>query len=379
MFVERKINPTTHAVELWKAEWENHPGQPARKVLLEKIADEQPLKPDPSHDMTRASAICWAYGRTLGNIAVFSPTVLGSFPTRQGDDATLPCDFVNAGKFRHGKPRWWCRTHQQHWGTKADYESYSQSDVMTCSNHGQVMNYVVAPYELNVADHAEVGVWCSMPAALSTQTGPLAPRAPRIHVHVRAQPGEPKTIDRDFDAIAMLYNQDLGLFTNPGITRVNITPPAAFEFERGLELGREMDCISCSQCGFPHLDLGDFAVRPHRKHFCANCGQDSTWSTRPIVSTPLKLLHGQKPATYVDPDRILNLDEYAGCDYQLWASTPAILWTGNRPQERGIDVHVRDPEKGNRVVDDTYSEVTLDGRKLSRSELIADMMSRTLI
>jgi hypothetical protein len=60
MFVERKINPTTHAVELWTAEWENQAGQAARRVLLEKIADEQPLKPDPSRDMTQASAICWA-------------------------------------------------------------------------------------------------------------------------------------------------------------------------------------------------------------------------------------------------------------------------------------------------------------------------------
>src|SRR5947209_3677972 len=44
MFIERKINSSTHAVELWKAEWEHREGHP-RKVLIEKIGDEQPLLP----------------------------------------------------------------------------------------------------------------------------------------------------------------------------------------------------------------------------------------------------------------------------------------------------------------------------------------------
>src|ERR1039458_2389184 len=58
--------------------------------------------------LTEESAICWACGRTLGNIAVFSPMILGSFPDKHGDNAILPCDFVTAGKSRHGAPRWWC-------------------------------------------------------------------------------------------------------------------------------------------------------------------------------------------------------------------------------------------------------------------------------
>jgi hypothetical protein len=36
MFIERRINNTSQVVELWKCEWENQPGQPARKVFLEK-------------------------------------------------------------------------------------------------------------------------------------------------------------------------------------------------------------------------------------------------------------------------------------------------------------------------------------------------------
>jgi hypothetical protein len=326
--------------------------------------------------MSQAPAICWSYGRTLGNIAVYSQSMLGSFSSNAGDDALLPCDFVHAGKFRHGADRWWCRTHQSHWGTIADYASYERSRAMTCANREQRMNYVVGPFEINPDGYAEVGIWCSMPAALSTL--PIAARPPKIHVHVRSEAGGKKTIDRDFHAIAILHSEDLALFGSVDITRVNITPPAAFEFVRGLELGREMDCVNCSHCGYPHLDLGDFAHRPHRKHFCANCGRDSTWSSTAIVSTPLKPLHDQfsQASKYEEPARSLDLDEYAGLNYTVWASTPAILWTANRPQEKGIHVHVHNGSK--RIVDETYSQVLLHGKRLSRSELLQEMMKRTI-
>jgi hypothetical protein len=286
MFVERKINNSTHTIELWKCEWESHEGQPANKVFIEKIGEEQPLAIHDKVAMTTAPAICWSYGRTLGNIAVYSPSMLGSFPAKTGDDALLPCDFVSAGKYRHGADRWWCRTHQCHWGTKADYESYELSKVMACANREQRMNYIVAPFVLDVLKYAEVGIWCSMPAAISTSA--ITQRPPKIHVHVRPEAGGKKSIDRDFSAIAIQYGG--GLFRNEDITQVNITPPAAFEFVRSLESGRETSCINCSHCGYPHLDLGDFAERPHRKHFCANCGRDSTWSSTPIISTPLRNL-----------------------------------------------------------------------------------------
>lgn len=376
MFIERRLVSNTQKVELWECEWENAQGVQARKVFLRKIGEEQPLAPEDAATLS-TSAICWSYGRTLGNIAVFSSTLLGRFPGQSGSDATLPCDFVHAGKFRHGAERWWCRTHQTHWGTKADQESYSDSRAMICANHAQPMHYVVGPLETNAREYAEMGIWCSLPAAMSTQS--INPRAPKIHVHLRREAAGKKVVDADFAAIALLYNEDLGLFGNHEITRVNITPPAAFEFVCALEFGRELSCINCSHCGYPHLDLGDFAKKAHRKHFCANCGRDSTWSKGPIVSTPLKPLHDQlaKNSRYERPSRRLNLDEYPGCDYALWASTPAVLWTATRAQEQGIHAHVHDGKR--RIIDDTFGEVILDGRPLDRSELLQKMLDRTII
>jgi hypothetical protein len=31
-----------------------------------------------------------------------------------------------------------------------------------------------------------------------------------------------------------------------------------------LESGKMMGCINCKDCGYPHLDLGDFARKAHR-------------------------------------------------------------------------------------------------------------------
>jgi hypothetical protein len=378
MFIERKVNHSNNTVELWKCEWESPEGVSAKKRYVHKIGEEQPLKPEGENAWNQANAICWASGRTLGNIAVFSKAILGSFPAEEGDDAFLPCDFVRAGKFRHGADRWWCRTHQTHWGTKADHESSDKSGVMYCANHSQPMNYTLTPLEIDVIDYAEVGIWCSLPTALSTK--PIESRAPKIHVHLRRKSQGKKSVDKDFDAISLLYHEDLGLFANPEITRVNITPPAAFEFVCAVEEEREMTCINCSQCGYPHLDLGDFARKPHRKHFCGNCGCDSTWSSRHIVSTPLKPLYDQfaKNTQYKEPDRTLNLDldKYSGCDYEIWASTPAIVWSADRPQEKGIHVHVNDGAK--RIVDDTFRVVILNGKTLERKDVLQAMLERTI-
>ena len=90
-------------------------------------------------------------------------------------------------------------------------------------------------------------------------------------------------------------------------------------------------------------------------------------------------LHDQYPQAnnFIDPDRSLNLDEHDGCHYTVWASTPAILWTAERPQERGIHAHVHDGTK--RIVDDTFSSVILGGKELVRADLLEQMASRIII
>jgi hypothetical protein len=375
MFYSRKLNSETGRVEVWECEWSDPGTGMAKKDFLRKHCDEGQLEAVPEQ-YSAASAICWASGRTIGNIAVNSEEVFGSFTNKAGDNAVLPCHIVPCGKFRNGVDRWYCKTHQIHWGVNADIAAVPKSGEVTCSNHLMAMSYVVNPLVVDFNDFEEIGVWCSLPPAISSK--PIQRRAPKIHVHKRFSGTDKKNLDRDFDAIVCSYNQDLGLFASEEISQIQITPPAAFEFVRSLEEGRAMDCVTCKKCGYPHLDLGSFANTPHIKHFCGNCGNDSIRSVGKIVSTPLKPLHDQfnNSNRYIVPERDLNLDDYLGLDFDIWSSTPAVLWTADRPQEKGIHVHVY--EGGKRIEDNTFGKVTYKGKELKREALWKLMGANTL-
>jgi hypothetical protein len=375
MFFSRRINRETGRVEVWECQWSNRGTGMAKKEFVRRLGEES--ETEFSHDDYSAEeAICWAPGTTIGNIAVKSDAVFGMFDGNSGSDAILPCQIIPAGKFRNGKPRWYCKTHQHHWGVKADYAAAANEEEVRCGNHLARMSYVVDPLEIDFQEFEEIGIWCSLPPALSSEK--ILKRAPQIHVHKRFRNQTKKFIDADYPAIVCAYNQHLGLFENTEITKIQVTPPAAFEFVRALEESRALSCVTCSKCGYPHLDLGSFAETPHRKHFCGNCGNDSIWSSEAIVSTPLKPLHDQfsNSNDYVVPDRVLDLDSYAGKTFELWSSTPAVLWTANRPQEKGIHVHVYEGCK--RIVDDTYGVVFLEGCKLDRRAMWERMISNTI-
>lgn len=375
MEIERVLD-ANNRVEMWTYEWDISQ-KPVRKINRKFVGYEQPVHTAQQQASVVREAICWSYGRTLGNITVSNEDLLGKFPGKEGDDAQLACDIVAAGKMRNGKDRWWCRTHQSHWGRKADIEEAAQSGQMRCPAHSQPMSYVLEPYHLKIQDYAEVGIWCSMPPALTHQGIPPA-RRPRIHVHVRKAPGEDKVIDQDYRALSLNYNAEDNLFGNIEISKVHLTPPSALEFVLSLEYNKPMGCINCKDCGYPHLDLGDFARQAHSKHLCGNCGRDNTWSAEPIASTPLKPLHDQfnRANQYVDVASEINLDEYDGLPFQVWASTPAVLWTADRPQERGIHVHVY---KDNQyLIDDTFGIVRHKGKLLQRSALLKTMIDRTI-
>ncbi len=379
VFHVRKFNPKTEEVEIWECKWTNPKTGKPQKEFIKKVGIETGEDFDKGEYST-AAAICWAPNRTIGNIAVNSKELLGKFEGKSGTDGILPCQIIPCGKFRHGAKRWYCKTHQMHWGTLADFESCrnSENQEMECSSKDLPLNYVVDPFELNFSDFEEIGIWVSLPRALSSRA--IEKRAPKIHVHRRKTGQKEKDVDNDFDALVLSYNQNLGLFESEDISKIQVTPPSAFEFVMALKEGREVSCVSCKRCGYPHLDLGDFAKKAHKKHYCGNCGNDSIISTEPIVSTPLKPLHDQfnKANSYVKPNREINLDDdkYKGLHFDIWSSTPAIIWTANRDQEEGIHVHVY--KDGKYLVDDTFSKVVYKGNELDRDYLWQKMLENTL-
>src|SRR5436309_721997 len=130
MEIERTLDHQGR-IEMWAYEWDmSH--APARKADRKFIGYEQPVLGAAEQALIEEEAICWSYGRTLGNIAVSNEDLLGRFPESEGDDAILDCDIVAAGKMRNGKDRWWCRTHQCHWGRLADVKDAADNGLIRC-------------------------------------------------------------------------------------------------------------------------------------------------------------------------------------------------------------------------------------------------------
>lgn len=320
-------------------------------------------------------AVCWATGCTIGNIVFSSDEVFGSLISTLGNTAVLSCNIVPCGKFRNGAERWYCKTHQTHWGKKVDLAAVSTSAELKCSNHLMEMNYVAEPLVIEFNNVNEIGMWCALPAAMSSKA--IEIRQPKIHVYQRFSDADTPVLDQARDAIICSFTEQLGIFPNHKITQIHITPPAAFEFVKSIEEGRPMDYVTCKKCGYPHLDLGRFAITAHAKHFCGNCGNDNIWSNTKLVSTPLKPLYDRfnNSKEYIVPKRSLNLDDYQGYDFDIWPSIPAILWTADKAQEKGIYVHVY--EKGHRVIANTFGSVIYQGKALDRSDLWRLMTENT--
>lgn len=376
MFVKRV--PKDGKVYLYLAE--EHYNSDKKKgdtKILKSLGVEQPRNPQV---FTEERAIVWAEGRTLGNVVPFGEKILGKFPEAEsGTGALLHCDIVEAGKFRNGAARWWCRTHQVHWGTKGDLQAAlkSEKDDICCSNANQPMHYTKNPLVIDPLEYpGGVGIWAALPTAINTTDEPDLAEV-FVHVHVRKEVGASKVIDKNYQAVVVIAPSTLPM--DSARTRIIIAPPAALAYLEAIVNKIPLDTLSCRYCSHPHLDLGDFAKNPHRKHFCANCGFDTNWSKQPIVSNPLKLLADSlaQNTDFVTSDRALDLREYEGCQVKVWASTPAVVWTSSLPQEQGIHVHVyRNSQK---IIDDTFGQVTwFNGSSLNRDNLFKDMLEKPL-
>lgn len=181
-----------------------------------------------------------------------------------------------------------------------------------------------------------------------------------IHVHARTSSVEDKAIDQTFPAILLDYQPDL--FRR---TKTLITQETAVNYYLATYLKRHVTHLACPKCGALHLDVGRFVTKPHRKHLCHACGKFFN-DTERSVSNPIA--YYRKTWGIVDADLnikpakrsiSINQAKYPG-GIQIWASNPAVLWTALRPEEWGIHIHCYD-EKMQRVVDDTFVDVSIDG------------------
>lgn len=220
----------------------------------------------------RVAGICWPHDGTVGRITVADNLIEGNFPAAHGGDATVLCDMVDAGKYRNGKPRKWCRAHQRYWGVMADLAALAASAVPRCASHAAPMGYAVNPPLIDMRLYANVALGL-------TSRG--------VALDAQAQSDAAPPLLGVFPALALAFDPQAPLFGDAAITQVNVTPPALRALKAAMQSGKTIGCVNCARCGHPHLDLGSFATTAHRRHYCGNCGHDGTHSAHDIISNPL--------------------------------------------------------------------------------------------
>ena len=262
---------------------------------------------------------------------------------------------------RSGRPNWWCRTH----GMEASAPDGAPLERCPGAWFDPVPDDL--QLDINLA-HGEFALWGALLPAI--EIGEAPHDTGKVHVHHRPSSQDAKDIDRSFD-IVRVTNGDNSL-TIEGI--------AAVAFSISALVGVGVTTLSCPHCGEKHIDELKFATEPHRKHQCNSCGRSFFDSGR-SVSNPLAdayvTLVLTPPPTPVRVNRALEIDPFAYSALSMWPTNPAIISTMARPEDVGIHVHAWSATN-ERIVDDTFSPVTIRDEPIDEDALRALCVQRAL-
>lgn len=324
------------------------------------------------------------------------------FGAKMGRRAKLPCHLTESSKFRHGARRWWCCVHQGRFGTKKELLKEQETSLRQCDQAETLVDFVseddIPVFQLTAADkvgdephnYCDLCVWFVPPPAMSSDQG--ARFFPCIRVHAWKQPGGPP-VKATYPAVKI--RDTTGRFSAVPQDGVTITSPAALEVIYSLESKRISKggsaqfprppvvltaAIRCKHCTAYHEDVGDrFGKLLHKKHLCGQCGRQI--GGKATIGNPLAALSDGGPLETDSPPPPPHCQLHLSSDttqgqlkWRIWPSTPSLFWTLATREVQGIYVQAFDL-KGKCVVDGTYEHVTVDGKKLDRSQLFLDMLA----
>jgi hypothetical protein len=257
------------------------------------------------------------------------------------------CSISMIGKLRNGAPRLWCVVH------RAQARSFDHCPSAT--------NPTAPPRKVKV-DIAEypggIALWGALAPVINTAA---APGESGVHLHARRTAGGKKNIDETFDEVTV----------TDGDNELRLTATSATAFNVSRLFGQDVKHLECPRCSEPHIDAGEFAARPHRKHLCLACGRDF-YDSEPSIGNPIALIAAryEQGRSVVPAGRALrvNHDDFSG-GFQVWGTHPAILWTAPVPEESGIHVHGFNDGDEMPSVDETYDEVEIDGVRLDAAQV----------
>jgi hypothetical protein len=181
-----------------------------------------------------------------------------------------------------------------------------------------------------------------------------------IHVHARLTPESEKELDFTYRAVQLVGK---GLPDEGAV----VSDIDAIYYMISSVFGFPMIYVTCTHCGWPHLDKDWFAVHPHRRHLCAGCGKlfhdQVTGIGNPIMGVREACGFEEHKVALAAETLDIKQSEYPG-GIQIWGSNPAFLWTQPKHEEEGIHVHAYLEGRTEPKMDETFREVTIDGIQL---------------
>jgi transposase-like protein len=258
-----------------------------------------------------------------------------------------PCSISMIGKQRNGSPRLWCVVHR------------AQSRTLDrCASAGKPTS-PPTKVKVEISKYpGGVALWGALAPVINTGT---AAGESGVHVHARRHVGGKKNIDATFDEVTVI----------DGGNEVRVTAVSATAFNVSRLFGQQVKYLQCPRCGEAHVDAGEFAARPHRKHLCLACGRDF-YDSEPSIGNPIALFAAryEQGRSVVPAARRLSVThaEYDG-GFQVWGTHPAILWTAPVPEESGIHVHGFKAGNETPEVDETYDDVEIEGVRLEPEQI----------
>jgi transposase-like protein len=271
------------------------------------------------------------------------------------------CDIVAVGRRRDGGTRYWCLMHNADatakYGVPAAKCKYADVPTITSSESRRIN---VDAYPGGVA------CWGAVPPVYDTTALPLDRG---IHLHARLQPRGRKEIDATYRRVILIGK-------NLPTAGVEISELDAIYYMVTSVFGYQMRHIVCTECGHAHLDKDWFSVHPHRRHLCAGCGKhfrdSETAIGNPIAGVRKALACERHVVKSANRPLSIKQSDYKG-GIQIWGSNPALVWTSHEHEEEGIHIHAFRYDGDDDPLDDTFSEVIVDGVELD------PVMVRTLM
>lgn len=265
----------------------------------------------------------------------------------------VPCQIAPVEKRRDGTMRCWCLAHR----ADATVKGGTAAQKCRAADRALLRDEEIKTLDLDKY-RGGVALWGAVPAVYDTTRRRMDSG---IHVHTRLTPECEKDTDWTFRAVRLVWSA----LPPDGIVVNEID---AIYYMVSSVFGFSMSYVTCTHCGWPHLDKDWFSVHPHQKHLCAGCGKHFRDRIRgignPIVGVRDACREAEHKVVTAPKTLDIKQSEYPG-GIQIWGSNPAFLWTQPKDEEEGIHVHAfltEDQEEPTR--DDTFSEVVIDGVQL---------------